>query len=229
MGSIVGIMVSRPMRTLLFAFVLHACSRAQVHATGELARAPVLPPSDSSWARLSRPCSRDAPIHLAPVRPPPPPGSAHLRDAHMADLSRQAPGGFGGLFIEHDEPPEPVAGARAHTRRVVVFLVDTTERDAALRALETRSHPDRFPLNVVGAQVRPARWSYAELYDWHGVLLEAGVREGVVSTGIDVRGNRIVFGVVDAPGRQRFENELTRFDLPCFLVGVEIVGRRVPG
>lgn len=222
-------MVSRSLRTLLLAFGLPACSHASIHATDDPARAPVLPPSDSSWARLPRACPRDAPIRLAPVRPPPPPGSAHLRDAHTAELSRQAPGGFGGLFIEHDVPPEPVAGSRAHTRQVVVFLVDTTERDAALRALETPSHPDRFPLNVVGAQVRPARWSYAELYDWQGVLLAGGVREGVVSTGIDVKGNRIVFGVLDAAGRQRFEGQLARFDLPCFLVGVEIVGPRVPG
>jgi hypothetical protein len=66
-------------------------------------------------------------------------------------------------------------------------------------------------------------------YDWYGVLLDAGVREGVVMTDIDEKHNRILFGVEDAAGRQRLERQLARLDLPCFLVGVSVVGRRVPG
>ena len=152
-----------------------------------------------------------------------------MRDAQTAELSRQAPGGFGGLFIDYDPPSALGAEQRLGTRHVVVFLVDTTQREAALRALETPTQHDRLPLTVVGARVRPARWSFAELYDWYGVLLDAGVREGVVMTDIDEKYNRILFGVEDAPARQRLELQLARLDLSCFLVGVRVVGRRVPG
>lgn len=213
---------------LLVAAVLYACARAPMRGAGEPSRLPVVPPHDSSWARLSHPCPGDAPVRLAPVLPPPP-GRAPMRDAQTAELSRQAPGGFGGLFIDYDPPS--AAGAERHleTRHVVVFLVDTAQRDAALRALESPTQHDRMPLNVIGAHVRPARWSFAELYDWYGLLLDAGVREGVVMTDIDEQHNRILFGVENAAGRHRLERQLARLDLPCFLVGVRVVGRRVPG
>src|SRR5688500_14166969 len=84
-------------RTVLAGVVLHACARAPMPGTGEPPRAPVVPPHDSSWARLSHTCPNDAPVRLAPVRPPPP--GRVMRDAQTAELSRQAPGGFGGLFI----------------------------------------------------------------------------------------------------------------------------------
>src|SRR5687768_2752282 len=216
-------------RTLLLGVLLHACARAPVRDTGEPSRAPVVSPHDSSWARLSHACPADAPIRLAPVRPPPAQGRVHARDAQTAELSRQAPGGFGGLFIDYDPPSAPGAERRLDTRHVVVFLVDTTQRDAALRALETPTHADRFPLNVVGARVRPARWSFAELYDWHGVLVNALARDGIVGTGIDVKHNRIHVGVENAAARQRVERQLARLDLPCFLVGVGIDRPHIPG
>ena len=214
-------------RTVLIGVVLHACARAPMPGTGEPPRAPVVPPHDSSWARLSHTCPNDAPVRFAPVRPPPP--GRVMRDAQTAELSRQAPGGFGGLFLDYDPPSAPGAARRLETRHVVVFLVDTTKRDAALRALETPTHPDRFPLNVVGARVRPARWSYAELYDWYGLLINVLARDGIVGTGIDVKHNRIHVGVENAAARQRLERQLARLDLPCFLVGVGIDRPHIPG
>ena len=214
-------------RTLVLAVLLPACARAPMPGTGEPPRAPVVPPHDSSWARLSRTCPNDAPVRLAPVRPSPP--GRVMRDAQTAELSRQAPGGFGGLFIDYDSSSPPGTERRLETRHVIVFLVDTTQRDAALRALETPTHPDRFPLNVVGARVRPARWSFAELYDWYGLLLSVVAREGIVTTGIDEKHNRILFGVENAAGRQRLERQLARLDLPCFLVGIRVDGPRAPG
>jgi hypothetical protein len=216
-------------RTLLLGVLLHACARAPVRDTGEPSRAPVVSPHDSSWARLSRACPADAPIRLAPVRPPPAQGRVRARDAQTAALSREAPGGFGGLFIDYDPPSAPGTERRLDTRHVVVFLVDTTQREAALRALESPTHPDRLPLNVVGARIRPARWSFAELYDWYGVLLNVLARDGIVTTGIDQKHNRILFGVKNAAARQRLERQLARLDLPCFLVGVRVDRARVPG
>jgi hypothetical protein len=214
-------------RTLVVGGLLHACACAPRRDAGEPSRVPVVPPHDSSWARLSRTCPNDAPVRFAPVRPPPP--GRVMRDAQTAELSRQAPGGFGGLFIDYDPPSAPGAERRLETRHVVVFLVDTTQREAALRALESPTHPDRLPLNVVGARIRPARWSFAELYDWYGVLVNALARDGIVETGIDVKHNRIHLGVENAAARQRLERQLARLDLPCFLVGVRIERPRVPG
>jgi hypothetical protein len=140
------------------------------------------------------------------------------------------PGGFGGLFIDYDLATEPRTERPLETRPVVVFLVDTTQRDAALRALESSSRPGRLPLNVVGARTRPARWSFAELYDWYELILTSlGGREGITTTDIDEKENRIVFGVENASAREQLERQLARLQLPCFLVGIRIVGRRALG
>ena len=221
--------LSLPARTLLFGVLLHACARASTRDASEPSRAPVVAPHDSSWARRSHACPADAPIILAPVRHPPPAGRLQTRDAQIAALSREAPGGFGGLFIDYDPPSTPGDERRLETRHVVVFLVDTTQSEAALRALESPSHPDRLPLNVVGARIRPARWSYAELYDWYGVLLNLVARDGILGSGIDVKHNRILFAVESSGARLRLESQLARLDLPCFLVGVWVERPRVPG
>jgi hypothetical protein len=67
------------------------------------------------------------------------------------------------------------------------------------------------------------------LYDWYGLLLDVVAREGIVTTGIDVKHNRILFGVEDAAGRQRLERHLARLNLPCFLVGIDVARTLVPG
>jgi hypothetical protein len=82
---------------------------------------------------------------------------------------------------------------------------------------------------VVGARIRPARWSFAELYDWYGLLLSLPLREGVITTDIDEKENRIVFGVENAAGRQQLESRLASLDLPCFLVAIRVAPPRVPG
>jgi hypothetical protein len=51
----------------------------------------------------------------------------------------------------------------------------------------------------------------------------------LTSTDIDERENRIVFGVVDAAARHRLEQRLARLELPCFLLGIEIVGPVIRG
>jgi hypothetical protein len=140
------------------------------------------------------------------------------------------PGGFGGHYVEYDPPLQPDGAIRFETRRAIVLLVDTAQREAALRALSTTTtHPDQLPLNVVGARTHPARWSFAELYDWYGLLRTPAFRAGAVTSGIDEKENRIVFGVADARGRERLEQQLARFELPCFLVGIRGPRRLVPG
>jgi hypothetical protein len=216
-------------QVLLLATLLQGCARPPAQTRAQPARAPVIVPRDSSWARLSRPCPNDAPVRFAPVRPELPPGLVRTRDDHAAELARRVPGGYGGLFVEYDPPLQPDGAIRYETRRPVVFLVDTTQREAALRALASGTQSDQPALHVVGARIRSARWSFAELYDWYGLLLNIVSREGIVTTGIDKKHNRILFGVHDAAARYRLERDLARLDLPCFLVGIHVVGPRVPG
>ena len=208
---------------------LSGCARHTLRSPEQPGRSPVIAPSDSSWARLTHPCPADAPVRFAPPRLPPAPGRFRTRDDHDAELARRVPGGYGGLYVEYEPPLQRDGAIRTETRRAFVFLVDTTQREAALRALSSTAEPGQFPLNVVGAQTRPARWSFAELYDWYGVLLSAAVRDGVVTTDIDERENRLVFGVEDALGRQRLEQQLARLDLPCFLIGIRVTSPRMRG
>jgi hypothetical protein len=207
---------------------LHACHPPVARRPAEPARAPVIAPSDTSWARLSHSCPADAPVRLAAPRAPPPPGRVLTRDDHAAELARRVPGGYGGLYVEYDPPLQPDGAIRFETRRVVVFLVDTTQSEAALRALSSTAHPEQLPLNVAHARTRPARWSFAELYDWYGLLHNIVWREGIVTSGIDEKQNRVVYGVENAAGRERLERQLARLDLPCFLVGVRVAGPFVP-
>jgi hypothetical protein len=51
----------------------------------------------------------------------------------------------------------------------------------------------------------------------------------VTTIDIDERENRIVFGVVDPLARERLADKLTQLELPCFLVGIKVVGRIMKG
>ena len=210
---------------VLAAAVLFACAGpVAVRSSPESARMPLVHPGDSSWAILDQPCAAGAPIRLAPERPERAEGQVRTRDDRTASLSRQVPGGYGGWYLEYDPPLTPGGPRRPETQRVVVSLVDTTEREAALRALAS----ERPDLNLLRATIRPARWSFAELYDWYGWLLARAVRDGVVTTDINEVENRIVFGVEDAEGRRLLERRLAALGLPCFLIGIRVPGRRVP-
>lgn len=210
---------------ILAVAVLFACaSPASLRRSAEAPRMPLVHPNDSSWARLDQRCPAEAPIRLASERPMPPEGRVRTRDDHTASLARQVPGGYGGLYWEYDPPLTP-GGPRPETRRLIVSLVDTTRREAALRALAS----ERPDLDLLRATIKPARWSFAELYDWYGWLLPRAVREGVVTTDIDEVENRIVFGVEHAEGRRLLERQLAGLGLPCFLIGIRVPGRRIPG
>lgn len=208
-----------------------ACGRraADVRHDAEPSRAPVVHPSDPSWARLGQGCSAAAPVRLAPERPLPTTGRFPTEDERDAALARQVPGGYGGLYVSYDPPPSPGARPLPGSRGIVVLLVDTAQRDAALRALAPAIQNGLPDVDILRARIQPARWSFAELYDWYAVVIAGAGRDGVTTIDIDERENRIVFGVVDAEARQRLEQRLARLDLPCFLVAIEVVGRVIRG
>ncbi len=131
-------------------------------------------------------------------------------DDRWAEAARELPGGFAGKVLEGG---------------LVVFLVDTTQRDAALGALAARGALEgRDPKRV---RVRKVRWNFAQLYDWYRYLnLHVWSDSGVVTSGIDEAENRIAYGVMGESGRRRLERRLAalRPPPPCFLVAVEVVG-----
>ena len=108
---------------------------------------------------------------------------------------------------------------------LVVFLVDTTQRDAALAALAARgglggADPKRV-------RVRKVRWNFAQLYDWYRYLgLHVWSDSGLVTSDIDEAQNSITYGVKDESGRPRLERLLAQLrpPPPCFLVAIEVVG-----
>lgn len=206
-----------------------ACPRQPGRASAEETplRAPVVDPRDSSWIPRDRACPPAAPVRRAPERDSRT-GRPPTEDERDAALARQVPGGYGGLYLEYNPPPQVGVRARRGTRGVVVLLVDTTQREAALRALAPAVRQQRPDLDVMSARIQPARWTFAELYDWQGVILTPGLRDGVTTIDIDERENRLVFGVIDRAARERLADKLAELELPCFLVGLEIVGRIVP-
>ncbi len=132
-------------------------------------------------------------------------------DDRWAALAQEVPGGFAGSILEGG---------------LVVFLVDTAQRDAALAALAARGAlQGRDPKRV---RVRQVRWNFAQLYDWYGYLnrqLDFD-RDNVAMSDIDEAENRIDYGVMGEGARRALEHRLAalRPALPCFLVAVEVVG-----
>lgn len=170
--------------------------------------------SGPTWVRAGQPCPADAPVVDLP---------AGVRDSvrrlevghrsgddRLAELAREVPGGFAGMMLDGD---------------LVVFLVDTTQRDAALAALAARGALDgRDPKQV---RVRKARWDFAQLFDWYQYLnLHMWRVSGVVTSDIDDAANRITYGVMGESGRRRAERRLAelRPPPPCFLVTLDVVG-----
>lgn len=165
------------------------------------------------WADLGQSCPASAPVAEVPaaVRDSlPSPRFGATVDDRWAEAARELPGGFAGEIIE---------GSR------IVFLVDTTQRDAALAALAARgglegSDPQRV-------RVRKVRWNFAQLYDWYRYLnLHVWRDAGVVTGDIDESNNRITYGVMGESGRRRLERLLAQLrpPPPCFLVAIEVVG-----
>ena len=188
--------------------------RNHVVACALLGLACAHPSPDARWTPLGRSCPADAPVIELP---------AALRDSvralwrgyetdddRWAEAAREVPGGFAGKMLEGG---------------LVVFLVDTMQREAALAALAARNGLDgRDPKRV---RVRKTRWDFAQLVDWYHYLgLHVWRDSGVVTSDIDEEHNRITYGVMGESGRRRLERHLAalRPPLPCFLVAIEVVG-----
>src|SRR2546430_3157892 len=155
------------------------------------------------WARLGRSCRADAPAVELPAAQRDSlgglvPESRATSDDRWAEAARELPGGFAGKILEGG---------------LVVFLVDTTQRDAALAALAARGGLEGMDPKRV--RVRKVRWNFAQLYDWYRYLgLHVWSDSGLVTSDIDEAHNSITYGVNDESGRRRFGRVLPDMSPP---------------
>src|SRR2546428_13207968 len=153
------------------------------------------PPSEAPrWPRLGSSCPADARgVELPAARRDSlgglVPESRATSDDRWAEAARELPGGFAGKILEGG---------------LVVFLVDTTQRDAALAALAARGGLEGMDPKRV--RVRKVRWNFAQLYDWYRYLgLHVWSDSDLVTSDIDEAQNSITYGVRDESGRRRLE------------------------
>jgi hypothetical protein len=128
-----------------------------------------------------------------------------------ADMARQAPGGFAGVLYDNGQP--------------VLMLTRPEEAAAAKAELAPLLRTQIPDFDLAGAEVRPARWDFAQLHDWEAYLLKQGIARsgsGVNRSGKDQIANRLSFGVADAAARARVADELDALGVPCDLVLVKI-------
>lgn len=121
-------------------------------------------------------------------------------------------------------PKEPRAPLDRPHQRLIVRLVFPEMREAAFAALEPAlktMYSRTFELD--SALVAPARWNFAQLYDWYRYLSNtAWSREGVISSDIDESQNGIVFGVATEDAARRVRGAMEAVGAPCGLVTVKV-------
>ena len=173
----------------------------------------VEPPPRWRWAEVGKVCTAESPSYPLPdsLRDT----SAHpFRWAHgndfedKANLTRDIPGGFGGI------------GHREVHPRTLVYLLDTMKLTDAVPALVAKG---LLPPNPVVAAAQ-ARFSYSQLYDWFRYI-QMHIR-GVEVAGwtLDERRNRIFYMLVDEAAAVNLGHRLAAMNAPCFLVAVEVTG-----
>jgi hypothetical protein len=128
-------------------------------------------------------------------------------DDSWADAARIVPGGFGGMLV---------------TDNVwTYYLVDTTQHEAAVRALIALGVSPA--VDWAKTRTLPGRWDFAQMDDWFRYI---GLRLGPASANvgsfdIDELRNRIQYSVFNRNGRRALEGVLATLDLPCYLVEID--------
>jgi hypothetical protein len=128
-------------------------------------------------------------------------------DDHWADLAEQIPGGFAGVLYSDGKP----------------VLMLTHPEQATEAKLALASDPTFNGFDLAHAEVRKARWDFAQLVDWYQYL---GGQTSVWSTPGMTAGdknevtNRIYFGVETEAGRQELKRQLLAANVPCDLIQI---------
>lgn len=142
-----------------------------------------------------------------------------IRDQNdsYAEISRTAPGGFGGIFVDDNS-------------HWVLLFVDpaaaNNARDQVKEAFETLAFGGGPPVDWVRAEFRGARWSFAELDEWFRYIVPkiGQTGSGVSLMDIDEKANTINIGVIDETARRQLESQLASLNVSCNLVTTVIRG-----
>jgi hypothetical protein len=140
-----------------------------------------------------------------------PPRTGNMQpDDQWADLAERVPGGFAGFIGDGG--------------KLVLFLTDPSQAAAAKAALAGKASG----VDVQSAEVRQARWDFAQLVNWFNYLSTQSSlmsTPGMSSADKNEAINRIVYGTVDSASRLLLIEKLQALDLPCDLIRVEVTGR----
>lgn len=133
-------------------------------------------------------------------------------DAFVA-ISNSVPGGFAGVFFEDNQ--------------YVLTFVDPARANQARSEIQQAfaSRGVGGPnLEVATAEIRGARWTFAELDEWYRYIIPrlSGPGSGVSSIDIDEKANTISFGVIDETARGLLEARLGSLGVSCNLVTTRI-------
>jgi len=183
------------------ALVFCACSAASPTST------PKNPPLASSELRVA---DCDGPPLSLPtnLRATLAPRTGQMvPDDHWADLAEQIPGGFAGVLYSDGKP--------------VLMLTRPEQAAAAKSALA--SDPTLKGFDISHAEVRKARWDFAQLVDWYNYLVghtSVWNTPGMVGGDKNEGTNRIYFGIETEAGRQELKRKLLAVNVPCDLVQI---------
>jgi len=148
--------------------------------------------------------ARPLPPGFTAESPPP-----YTIDDRFAALARRVPGGFGGLWLE---------GTVLH-----VNLVDLSKREQAQSALKVELQGEFGPGAATGQRAsvdldrivfHQGRYDYVQLTGWYARLPAALGYQGITSTDIDERRNRIRIGVRDAATANRVRRRIRKLGIP---------------
>ena len=133
-------------------------------------------------------------------------------DDHWADLAERVPGGFAGVLYSGGKP--------------LLMLTRPEDATAAKKALA--SDPTFNGFDLGHAEVRKARWDFAQLVDWYRYLVghtsvwnTPGMAGGDKNEGT----NRIYFGIQTEAGRQELKRKLLAVNVPCDLIQIGLQSR----
>jgi hypothetical protein len=173
----------------------------------------VEPPPRWHWADVGKSCDQHSPTPSIPAAARDslghPFGTPGTQDpwATRAALAPKIPGGWGGLASQR---PGPFG----------IYLVDTTQRSAALAALLAAG------VQYISDSTKAVqgRWTYDQLYDWFRYIHSHLYHVGVNMWALDEWRNRIHYGTLDEAAAAELNRQLTALNVPCFLVVVEVIG-----
>jgi len=197
---------------LLVALTTSACGHHHVNPPAEPYR------DRAFWIEPTSSCADSSPKFLPKFRASDTlsgsSGKLHA-DQLQAWLARRVPGGWAyGPSLDG-------------SNHATLWLRDPTQKRAAIAALDSLAPPNQlFPATRPDSIVAlPARWDYAELYDWMQFLQAApAIATGVNMWGIDAANDRIVFGIETRETLETMVKWLVEKGIPCRLVAVEVSG-----